>query len=279
VWDINYDEILGLIRVVKKNGWRLLIKGRIFGISDEQRRCFMSELDDAVRFERFIYKNGYEYENSLESVLERYPVRALLPIQGSFHHTSYLSNRIFECLSCGFIILSNNAFVKQKFESVVYEENVEDLILAHEKLLLDEPRWLRIFDAQKKEFFEKFYGFLHIERLFSFLQEASVDKFIVLDPEKQASCTITFARTARDAVTNETIRNLLREPRDLVVGDNDLVQIDPFLLRRLAGMAQYGNRIHVQASSSNKEYVRRWFPAAEVVVENYLQFFVSRMLS
>lgn len=282
VWSINYNEILDLVRVVKKNGWRLVIKGRIFEISDDERRRFMGELDDSVRFERFVYKTGHEHENSLESVLERYPVRAMLPIQGSFHHTSYLSNRVFECLSHGFLILTNNAFVKRKFGSVVYETDLERLVLLHEELLLDRRRWLSVFDAQKKEYYEKFYGFVHIEHLFSFLQQATDDRFLVLDPEKQVRCDITFTRSsAAEPLTNETVRALLREPRDVVVGDNDLSRIDPFLLRRLAALAQYGGRVCVEPFCRQKAYIKNLFAdtGTEVVAQNYLQFFRSRRTS
>lgn len=281
VWSINYEEILGLVRVVKKNGWRLVIKGRIFGISEDQRRRFMGALDDSVRFECFVYKIGHERENSLASVLERFPVRAILPIQGSFHHASYLSNRIFECLSNGFLILTNNPFVRQKFGSVVYDNDLERLLTAHEELLLDKTRWLAVFEAQKKEYLEKFYGFLHIERLFSFFQQATDDKFILLEPEKEARCEITFTRSSVNAVTNETIRALLVEPRDVVVGDNDLSRIDPFLLRRLASLAHYGNRVRVEPSCAKKAYIRSILTDSgiEIMTQNYFQFFLSRNAS
>ncbi len=173
IWNLNIDIILELINVFsKKPTLNLLLKGRIFGISEEVKEYIISVNSKFknIVFEEFYYLKNEDYKNNFEYTDEKFGIKALLPIQGREHNNKYISNRIFESLSLGYLIITNCKIVKQNFKSALYNENINDLIDEYITILNDKNKWIEKMRDQYDEFIYKFYGYNNIKKLLSFLQ-------------------------------------------------------------------------------------------------------------
>ena len=173
IWNLNINIILELINVFsKKPEYKLLLKGRIFGIREEERIKIktINKIFKNITFEEFYYSKNDNDENTFTYIDEKFGIKALLPIQGLDHNNKYISNRIFETLSFGYLIITNCKIVKETFKSAIYNENVKDLLEEYIHILNDKNKWITKMKEQYDEFIYKFYGYNNIKNLLSFLQ-------------------------------------------------------------------------------------------------------------
>lgn len=245
IWGINIGLIRQLIDICERNEIYLLLKGRVFGIPDADK-LFLENLKNTHRYVKlvsFVYVNSTENaENTLDYLNIKYGVRALLPLQGDDHNHNYISNRIFETISNGYLVVSNNALVKQYYASAIYEEDIERLLLRYIELLKNKDAWVRIYLQQLDEFVDKFYGYHNIHRLVSFLQETCRQSDdIILD----LHCTVpeTGPRKLQLVTNGEGVvksNELLRQAIRQATGDLDIsINLDPFLLERIQSLPSY----------------------------------------
>lgn len=173
IWDLNYDVILELIDIFANNGNNLLLKGRIFGINDKQKN-YIKNINlkyKNILFVPFNYNKSLDYENSYEYIDDNYGIKALLPIQGRNHNNKYVSNRLFETLCYGHLILLTNCKIaKDTFKTALFNEDITVLMNEYFEILKDKKKWLKIMESQIEEFIQKFYGYHNIQKLLYFLQ-------------------------------------------------------------------------------------------------------------
>jgi len=173
IWDLNIDVILRLIEVFAKNGEQFLLKGRIFNL-DTKTSKYIREIQKTysnIHFEKFNYDITNHISNTFEYIDERYGIKALLPLQGNSHDEKYLSNRIFETVSKGYLAVTNCKLVKDNFKTVLYNDNIELLITQYIEIINNKNKWLELMGKQIEEYLWKFYGYLNIKTLFTFLHD------------------------------------------------------------------------------------------------------------
>jgi GR25 family glycosyltransferase involved in LPS biosynthesis len=173
IWNLNINIILELINVFsKKPECQLLLKGRMFGISEEYKNKIktINKIFKNITFDEFYYSEKDNGKNTFTYVDEKFGIKVLLPIQGINHNNNYISNRIFETLSFGYLIITNCKIVKDTFKSVIYNENINDLLEEYIHILNDKNKWIAKMREQYDEFIYKFYGYNNIKKLLSFLQ-------------------------------------------------------------------------------------------------------------
>ena len=191
IWKLNIGVICKLIDVCERHHIHLLLKGRVFGITNEKKKYIesLNKTHTYVRYVPFHYHNSTENnENTLEYIDEKYGVKALLPLQGEDHHADYLSNRLFETISMGFLAVSNNPLVKSYMPSILYDDDIERLILQFLQVLDNKDEWIQKYEAQRTEFLDKFYGLKNIQQIFNFFQEVMSQHGIKLEiPTEQTT--------------------------------------------------------------------------------------------
>lgn len=176
IWHLNINMILDLIDVFsKKPEYNLLLKGRVFqinGTTIEKIQNINNNFKNII-YDKFYYhsqKNNIDDKNSYKYIDEQFGIKGLLPLQGTDHNNKYISNRIFETLSLGYLIITNCKIVKEIFKSAIYNENIKDLIEEYIDILNDKNKWIQKMKQQIDEFIYKFYGYNNIKNLLSFLQ-------------------------------------------------------------------------------------------------------------
>lgn len=111
IWSINISMIEELIRICTKHKIYLLIRGRIFGINKYK---LLNQQNNYIKIEIFDYSN--DDNNSFANIFSKYQIKCLLPLQGSEHNLNYISNRVFETITNGFLSLTNNSLTNKYFK-------------------------------------------------------------------------------------------------------------------------------------------------------------------
>jgi hypothetical protein len=249
VWYVNVEVIKDLINICIKNKIYLIIKGRVFGLTKQDSDYIINieSSSEFIKFIKFNYKNfGELKENSFEYIDETYGIKALLPLQGNMHDNSYISNRIFETISKGYMVVTNNLLTKNYFTSAVYENNIEDLIINYCKILSDENLWKTIINNQINEYLYKFYGFVNINSIISFIKETTlpVNKLLLFDDYANVNYKVWFVNNNSYTniyysviKNNKDICEALINKKNYIIYPNE--DYDIYLIERLISLSNY----------------------------------------
>jgi len=263
IWYLNIEMIKELIDVCETYHIPLLLKGRVFGLNEEDS-SYIDNINTRKKFvihEKFDYtNNGAVFENSFEYINDTFGVKGLLPFQGGEHNDTYISNRIFETISRGYLVVTNNLLTKKYFESALYGDSIESIILKYYAILSNKELWKPLIDEQINEFLEKFYGYKNIEKLFDFLKETSSlnNELLVFDNNNKSNHFLWFTRNSlytnsyysiiRD---NEDIRKTMVDKKNYIVYPN--TKYDKYLIEQLISFSNY--IIHIDSRIENKQLI------------------------
>jgi len=244
IWELNFHTIARLIEIFERNKLYLLLKGRVFGI-DAKDKKFIEGLNKThmyVKFVPFNYKDAASVENTFEFLDKEFGVKALLPLQGDKHNDDYMSNRVFETISLGYVVATNNRLTKTHFSSVLYNDNIEDLVLEYSGLLDSKEAWINMYQSQINEFVCKFYGYHNIRSVLSFLQETMdlpTQEIAYTQKKLNVLCdTNDLMHGAKHVFSDEDIREVLvssEDTKDIVL--HNIEMLDPYLVERLQSLA------------------------------------------
>lgn len=243
VWNCNIEMIKSLILIMNRRKIRLVIKGRIFDISREDMDYIIN--NPGVIFEPFIYKKDHDFENSIEYILNKYPIKGIMCLQGSYHDDNYISNRIFESISLGYLIMSNNQITKKYFKSCIYDDNIDKLIDNYEAILRYRFRWMYKYRQQYQEYIDKFYGYMNITNCIDFFNEIINDKILLLDHVSDGlnynlyCCHSLDNKEMMKIKSNYCIRRYLKEPDNIIIYHDILKKLDPYLVKKIMTNINY----------------------------------------
>ena len=179
IWNLNIDIICKLIDICVKNNYNLLLKGRLFGVSGKLYR-YITTIN--IKYQNIIYESysPNDYENSFKYLDEKYGIKYMLPLQGTDHNDKYISNRVFETLSIGYIAVTNCNIVKKYLTSAIYDNDLSKLLDKYIDIMNDPEIWVDIMNKQIDEFLHNFYGYNNIKKIFDFIYKtnANYDRLI-----------------------------------------------------------------------------------------------------
>lgn len=247
VWYLNIQMIKELIRVCIASKTYLLLKGRVFGVNQEDTNYIKKNASEYIKYEQFHYSTSLNaYENSFAFIDAKYGIRGVLPIQGIEHNNNYISNRIFETLCNGYIIFTNNKIVKRYFHSAIYYEDLNQLIEKYNSILDNKQHWLKIFNNQMDEYLEKFYGYNNINLCFNALNNVMKQKcnqFLFYQPENMNIKKLWFVNNPNydnlyfTRLTNITLNCALTTVTDYIFTINDTT--DLYMIDRIISLNNY----------------------------------------
>ena len=170
-WYLNINEVLDLTKSSIQNNNKILISGRFL------KNCV--NIFDMINSNLLTIEPFYDAkkdklpveQDNFDRLNNKYGVCAFFPIQGSEHNNSYISNRILEVISNGYVGFSNNMLVERLFKNVYYNSNISDLIKYISNLLNNKDEYCNLLDKQIDEVITSYYGYKIIEQLLYFLQK------------------------------------------------------------------------------------------------------------
>ena len=260
IWKCNFELIKNLIDICEKNSIQLLLKGRKFSLTIDEHNYItnLNKNTQFILFEPFDYMNNEV--NSFDYVDEKYGIKGLLPFQGSEHSDTYISNRAFETITKGYLIVTNNPLTKKYFKSVVYNDNLETLLLEYMNILSNKELWKKIMNDQINEFVDKFYGYKIINNLIEFSKETSKlnNKLLLLNNYSDEKYKIwfidntTYTNNFYSIITNnEDIQKAMVNKKNYIIYPNE--NYDIFLIEQLLSFSDYN--INLDLKVKNKEFI------------------------
>lgn len=182
IWQDNILLIQKLIKVCIRKNIHLVMKGRVFGLNEEEMK-FINQYKDGkhpfIHLLLFNYTNDkYNTFDYLKSV---YDIKYILTLQGKNKKT-YFSNRTLENCSKGYLAITNSPVVKKNLKSSIYydDNSLDDMFSFLEHLYKDKNLYTKILDAQRKEYLEMFYGYYSITKALDFLKKSVLNHTNVL---------------------------------------------------------------------------------------------------
>ena len=164
VWYVNRDTIQNLINECIHRKTHLIVKGRIKVHLDTHHSFYIKIID-------FDYVD--DEKNTVEYLDATYGIRYLLPIQGSEHNANYISNRIIETITMGFIAVTNNELATKYYKSVYYSNDIGEILEQIETIYNNRTRWVETMARQIDEVLETTYGYRNISKIMEFAEKAS----------------------------------------------------------------------------------------------------------
>ena len=170
-WYLNVNEVLDLTTSSIKNNNKMLISGRFLNNCINMFNTIKSGLliiepfYDAKKDKLPVEKDNFDRLNN------KYGVSAFFPIQGSEHNDNYISNRLLEVITNGYVGFSNNILVERLFKNVYYNSNISELIKYISNLLNNKDEYCHLLDKQLDEIITGYYGYKIIDQLLYFLQK------------------------------------------------------------------------------------------------------------
>ena len=249
IWKCNIDIIKNLILSCVSQKIPLLLKGRIFGISEVDKNFLFQFEKENIVILPFNYSNSYE--NSYEYLSSKYNIKIILSIQGTEHTNNYISNRVFENVSKGFLIATNTAITKKYFTSAVYEENLDLLLSKIQAIFSNEHERMNTTRGQLQEFRDNFFSFIIIEKLFHFLSKTIANEYLlVYDKDTSKNIYQVWFRSSDSSSTTPTgkfyiiqndddLRDVLVRKRDISISSDSLKYLDKHLVQQIITNFRY----------------------------------------
>jgi len=246
IWQCNVNTILELIEICNKKQIHLLLRGRIFGIDIEDKKKIMTS-SEFCTFESFDYKN--DANNSFELIDEKYGIKCLLTIQGENHINSYITNRIFEATSKGYLAITNNPIVKKYFTTAIYNDKLDLLLENIINIMNDKEMYCKIINEQIDEFIKKFYSYNIINSNFDFLKKIAENNNELLtfdNINSQTNYKLWFCSNNSyinsyfsNVLDNDGIIEKLITNSDLLINSLNYKSMDIFLIEQLIKVYNY----------------------------------------
>ena len=266
IWNCNFKIIEKLIDICIKKKIYLLLKGRIFGISEENKDKIINNNSEFIKFVRFDYND--DTKNSFTYIDENYGIKCLLPIQGHEHIENYITNRVFESVSKGYIAITNSALAKKYFTTSIYNSDVDLLIDNISYILKNSKLYCNIMETQVDEFIKKFYSYNIINFNFNFLNDIAKSKDQLLTFDNNININMrnkiyTLWFCANDEYennyfynitkNNDIIENLKNPDRNLLIQTCHFKILDIFLIEQLIKVYNY--EIYIDPDFFKAEYI------------------------
>jgi len=258
IWYVNINMIKQLIVICVIHKIHLLLKGRLFHLSLEDKH-FINNIGKHTEYITFLPYNETIYKNSFHYIDEKYGVQGLLPLQGTEHNNSYMSNRVFESISKGYLIVTNNLLTKTYFTTAIYNDNISELIVTYYKILCNKEFWISTMKKQINEYIEKFYGYRNINSIFNFMKEVSFvnnKHFAFFDDI--GNYNLLFVNNSsyiKDDYliikTNKDIQNAMIHKNNYIIYPND--NYDIFLIEQFITFSNYS--IYLDENIDNKQFI------------------------
>jgi len=263
IWNENINIILELIEICIKKKIYLLLKGRIFGITNNEKNIVSKNSSEFITFIGFDYKNN-DVVNSFDYINEKYGIKCLLSLQGSRHNNSYISNRIFESVTNGYIGVTNNEITKQFYNSSIYNSNIDNLLDEVQNILCDEKKWCDVLLNQLNEFIEKFYSYNNITSCINLLKNVCMKNNEIITLDNQINSTtyqIWFCSTNYNSkyfytiMTNDDIIEKIKNKQDLIINLSNYKKLDIFLVNQLILNNSYD--VYIDNDFPHLEYIKK----------------------
>jgi GR25 family glycosyltransferase involved in LPS biosynthesis len=261
IWSLNIEMIKLLIKICIDNKIYLLLKGRMFNLTTFDLRYINTNKSEYIKILGFDYSNNGSNENNLfEFIDDKFGVKGLLPLQGYIHNNNYISNRVFETISKGYLVITNNYVTKQYFTSAIYDDDIEKLILIYINILANEEEWVKLMNRQINEFLSKFYGYKNINSIIEFIKEINIsnNKLILFDNIKNSDYSLWFIQNnlyTNDSYliikNNKDIRNAIVNKNNYIIYPNE--NYDIFLIEQLLQTLNYN--IYINSNLENKDFI------------------------
>lgn len=167
VWYLNVDTIIDLSNSCEKNKIPLLVSGRnryIWGDNNKFKDNKYTTTEDFWKLKK---------PNTIERLNNDYGLKTIFAIQGKEHIGSYISDRVYKYPLNGYIAFTNNYLVKQEFPSVIYSDNIENIILEANVIVNDEKLYNDILKKQIIDIISKNSTIIKIYKMIHFLSEVN----------------------------------------------------------------------------------------------------------
>jgi hypothetical protein len=237
VWYLNSNIINSLIDNCIDKNIKLLISGR-FHLKTKNHPLVITE--------KFYDSNKHlmsANEDTVDRLNAMYGIRQIIPIQGEDHFDNYISNRLFETISDGFIGISNNSIVTRLLKTIYFNKNVGKLIDYVEELLQDEDKYCSILKSQIDEMLSTFYGYTIIKKIQCFLQTILLkqNKCYSLTNYTDKTYTLFFSNTCLfdDYIVIDDIHKLMlvnNKKNNYIIRENEY---DIFMLDKICSYLHY----------------------------------------
>jgi len=285
MWNFNISIILELIDVFsKKKDHNLLLKGRLYALTEEQEdyiRTINTRFQN-IMFEPFNYFTDMNYKNSFTYIDENFGIKGLLPLQGKDHDNKYISNRIFETLSFGHLVITNCKLVKETFKSAVYNQDITALINEYIDILNNKDQWVKLMHEQLEEFIYRYYGYNNIKNLLyvlKFICKNNYD-FIYYDDitEKKyvlwiKDCNNYSSNKYFKTINNNTeLLEAIREPDNYILNYKKNIY-DIFLIDRIIQNKNFRLYIDNNDELINCEILSKILKNTEFEIKNKLDIY------
>jgi hypothetical protein len=177
-WYLNVNEVLDLTTSSIKNNNRIVISGRFLKNSINMINTIRSGLLTIEQFYEAKKDTLPVEQDNFDRLNNKYGISAFFPIQGAEHNNTYISNRLLEVISNGYVGFSNNILVNRLFKNVYYNSNISELIKYISNLLNSKDEYCQVLDKQLDEIIVSYYGYKIIDNLLYFLQKIVLKNYI-----------------------------------------------------------------------------------------------------
>ena len=184
IWYLNINEVSDLITCSVNKNKQIVISGRFIQNTKKLIKNINSDLLILEPFYEHNKQNLNVEEDSFDRLNNNYGISAFFPIQGKQHFDNYISNRLIEVISNGYVGFSNNNIVNKLFKNVFYNSDVNELILYISDLLNDKEKYCKTLNSQIDEVITNYYSYKILENLFEFLKKVFLKKNIYFTLEK-----------------------------------------------------------------------------------------------
>jgi GR25 family glycosyltransferase involved in LPS biosynthesis len=247
-WNLNINMIKELINFCINNKIPLILKGKMFDISPHDVKYMENIMVSSkyILYEQFDYENnGNNITNSFNFIDKKHGIKGLLPLQGENHNDNYISNRVFETLSKGYLLITNNEKTSQYYKTAIYNKDIGCLLLNYLEILNDKNLWISLMHKQIDEFLKKFYGYHNIKTIFEFITNVAETNNKLINFYNESKLFKLYFVKSNDNVIkdtaiikdNENIRYALVNLNNYVVYNN--IEYDIFLIEQLITCENY----------------------------------------
>jgi len=245
VWYVNQRAIQELINECIRRKIHLIIKGRIKVHLETHHSFYINVIN-------FDYVD--DEKNTLEYLDAQYGIRCLLPIQGAEHNANYISNRIIETITMGYIAVTNNALSSKYYKSVYYKNNIGEILDHIKSLFQDKALWCKTAARQIDEVLDSMYGYRNISKIMEFAEKISIQgNFITTSKYSKNMYKIWFSslgNTNRFFKPIDNLQDALIVKLDYIVTHDNY---DIFMAEQIIKQLDY--EIYVDETHVNQDFI------------------------
>ena len=143
IWFLNKSYIDQLCNYCENIKQKLILIGRNHYLEEYQNR----------KYKYVIVTNFDDYNGKMDfyDFIKKYKTKAILAIQGKDHKNTYISDRSFKYPLDGFIAFTNNKIVQEHFPSIIYKENISELVNESINIMKNKKLYCNKINEQLKD--------------------------------------------------------------------------------------------------------------------------------